>query len=397
MYKRILLLLLISGSLMGQNSNYSSYGFGLPAPYLSVRSLGLGNTGAAISDSLSLNIANPALWNGFATTSLQGQAGSSMLENQQGILTQFLGFSVKFPVGDKVGLAMGITPVTRMEGGKSFTDSSSFGATVVNYSSDVQVSGGISQFFIGGGYRISPRFQLGLKAQVYFGNYLTKMDTDLDDGSIKSYFKKYTIVQGVQIGTGSYWISKDRKSGLALYLDYPLKFESYRMYDFYFGDDSTTSHQAIPYPAMFQLGVRRQISKSLTFSADVSHSIVSGSLLKDFYVLEKTEAKNPFYIGFGLEKEKPYRPGTTIWQQMALRGGAYYKSEMIYQSGGLKESGISIGVGLPFMQNLNRIDLAIVAAIRDGFLNNTYGKEKVLSVYISVTTGELWFRKFKRF
>jgi hypothetical protein len=70
---------------------------------------------------------------------------------------------------------------------------------------------------------------------------------------------------------------------------------------------------------------------------------------------------------------------------------------MIYQSGGLKESGISIGVGLPFMQNLNRMDLAVVAAIRDGFLNNTYGKEKVLSVYISVTTGELWFRKFKRF
>lgn len=398
MYKRILLLLLISGSLIGQNSNYSSYGFGLPTPYLSVRSLGLGNTGVAISDSLSLNLANPALWNGFATTSLQGQLGSSMLENQQGILTQFLGFSVKFPVGDKIGLALGITPVTRMNGKKSFTDSTSFGSTVVNYSSDVQVSGGISQFFIGGGYRVSPRFQLGLKAQVYFGNYLTKMDTDLDDdGSINSYFKKYTIVQGVQIGTGSYWISRDRKSELALYLDYRLKFESYRMYDFYFGDDSTTSRQAIPYPATFQLGARRKISKSLAFSADVSHSIVSGSLFKDFYVLEKTEVQNPFYIGLGIEKEKPYLPGSNIWQQMALRGGVYYKSEMIYQSGGLKESGISIGVGLPFMQNLNRVDLAIVAAIRDGFLNETYGKEKVLSFYISVTTGELWFRKFKRF
>ncbi len=399
MIKRILIVMLLTVSLFGQNSNYSSYGFGLSSPSIPVRNLALGGTGLAIPDSISLNLLNPALWSGFVTTSLQGQVGTSTVGAEPGftdlVMTQFLGFSFKFPIGKKIGVAMGITPVTRMRAEKSFFSDST---SLIQYTSDVDVKGGISQFFFGGGYRVSPNFSLGLKTQIFFGNYLTKMATDLDiDGGMNSYFRKYTIIQGTQLGLGAYWVSKDRKMEVGTTIDHRLKFDSYSNYDFYFGPDSTTKKKNIPYPSTFQLGVRRKMTGSLALSVDVSYSLVPKSLYNDFYVVETSDAQNPFYAGIGFEKATALRPGASIWSRMALRTGAFYKSESIYQSGGLQETGISVGVSLPFNHNLNRIDLAIVASIRDGFLNETIGKEKVLSFYAGITTGELWFRKFKRF
>ena len=394
--------MLLTGSLFGQNSYYSSYGFGLSSPSIPVRNLALGGTGLAIPDSISLNLLNPALWNGFVTTSLQGQVGTSTVSADPGspglVLTQFLGFSFKLPIGKKIGVAMGIAPVTRMTAEKSFSDSASFGSSTVPYTSDMDVKGGISQFFFGGGYRVNPQLSLGLKTQIYFGNYLTKMATDLDtDGGMNSYFRKYTIIQGTQLGLGAYWVSKDRKMEVGTTIDHRLKFDSYNNYDFYFGPDSTTKKKNISYPSTFQLGIRRKMTGSLAFSVDISYSLVPKSLYKDFYVIEISDAQNPFYAGIGFEKATAPGPGVSTWNQMALRAGAFYKSESIHPSGGLQETGISVGVSLPFNRHLNRIDLAIVASIRDGFLNETVGKEKVLSFYAGITTGELWFRKFKRF
>ncbi|MCG2714749.1 MAG: hypothetical protein L6422_00450 [Candidatus Marinimicrobia bacterium] len=399
MVKRILIVMLLTGSLFGQNSNYSSYGFGLSSPSIPVRNLALGGTGLAIPDSINLNLLNPALWNGFVTTSLQGQVGTSTVSADPGspdlVMTQFLGFSFKFPIGKKIGVAMGIMPITRMTTEKSFSSDST---SLIQYTSDVDVKGGISQFFFGGGYRVNPNFCLGLKTQIYFGNYLTKMATDFDtDGDVNSYFRKYTIMQGTQLGLGAYWVSKDRKMEVGATIDHRLKFDSYSNYDFYFGPDSTTKKKNIPYPSTFQLGVRRKMTGSLALSVDVSYSLVPKSLYKDFYVIETSDAQNPFYAGIGFEKATAPRPGASIWNQMALRAGAFHKSESIHQSGGLQETGISFGMSLPFNRHLNRIDLAIVASIRDGFLNETVGKEKVLSFYAGITTGELWFRKFKRF
>jgi len=91
------------------------------------------------------------------------------------------------------------------------------------------------------------------------------------------------------------------------------------------------------------------------------------------------------------------RMNASYWQQIALRTGAFYKTEAVYQSDKLTETGVSFGIGVPFNHYSNRIDLAVVASIRDGFLSDTIGQEKLLSFYVSVTTGELWFERFKRF
>jgi len=272
-----------------------------------------------------------------------------------------------------------------------------YGDTVI-YSSDVDVEGGISEFFLGGGYRINPRLSLGLKTRLFFGSYLTRMATDVDvDGSVNSYYRKYSVVEGSQLELGAYWISLNRKLELGATYTQNLNFDYYRHFDYYFGEDTTMAAQSLKFPTTFQFGMRRKLGKSIAFSADLAYSVVSASLFEDFRVVGASSSRDPFYMGIGLEKQPAIRVNAHCWQKIALRTGAFYKTEAVYQSGKLSETGISFGVGIPFNHYSNRIDLAFVASIRDGFLSETVGKEKLLSFYASVTTGELWFKRFKRF
>ncbi|MDO9548003.1 MAG: hypothetical protein Q7J65_03440 [Candidatus Marinimicrobia bacterium] len=402
MIKRIAIVFLLTCSLFGQTSYYSTYGFGLPSPAISARYLALGQTGIAIPDSISLNVSNPALWDGFMTTSVQGQMGVSSFSTSSDLpgatLSQFLGFSFKFPIGKDAGFAMGIIPYSRMKGEISYNDSIDFYGEPVRYSSDVDVEGGISEFFLGGGYRIGERLSLGLKTRLFFGSYLTRMATDvLDDGSVNTYYRKYVVVEGSQLELGAYWISLNRKLELGATYTQNLNFDYYRYYDYYFGDDTTTDVQSLKFPTTFQFGVRRKLGEALAFSADFAYSMVSTSLFEDFSVINTSSTQDPFCVGIGLEKQPAIKVNASYWQKMAFRAGAFYKTEAIYQSGKLSETGISFGVGVPFNHYSNRIDLAVVASIRDGFLSETIGKEKLLSFYASVTTGELWFKRFKRF
>jgi len=402
MIKRVALLFLLTCSLFGQTSYYSSYGFGLSSPAVSARYLALGQTGIAIPDSISLNISNPALWDGFMTTSAQGQLGASTFSTSSGLpgatQSQFLGFSFKFPIGKDAGFAMGITPYSRMKGKLSISDSTEFYDSMVNYSSEVDVEGGISEFFLGGGYRVNPRLSLGLKTRLFFGSYLTRMATDVDDdGSVNSYYREYAVVKGSLLEFGAYWISQSRKLELGATYTQNLKFNYYQHFDYYFGNDTTMAAQSLKFPTTFQFGLRRKLGESLAFSADLAYSLVSSSLFNEFNIVNTSSTQNPIYVGVGLERLPASRMNTSYWQKIALRTGAFYKTEAVYQSDKLTETGVSFGIGVPFNHYSNRIDLAVVASIRDGFLSDTIGQEKLLSFYVSVTTGELWFKRFKRF
>jgi len=402
MIKRVALLFLLTCSLFGQTSYYSSYGFGLSSPAVSARYLALGQTGIAIPDSISLNISNPALWDGFMTTSAQGQLGASTFSTSSGLpgatQSQFLGFSFKFPIGKDAGFAMGITPYSRMKGKLSISDSTEFYDSMVNYSSEVDVEGGISEFFLGGGYRVNPRLSLGLKTRLFFGSYLTRMATDVDDdGSVNSYYREYAVVKGSLLEFGAYWISQSRKLELGATYTQNLKFNYYQHFDYYFGNDTTMAAQSLKFPTTFQFGLRRKLGESLAFSADLAYSLVSSSLFNEFNIVNTSSTQNPIYVGVGLERLPAGRMNASYWQKIALRTGAFYKTETVYQSDKLTETGVSFGIGVPFNHYSNRIDLAVVASIRDGFLSDTIGQEKLLSFYVSVTTGELWFKRFKRF
>lgn len=402
MLQRLSILLSVSITLFAQTSNYAPYGFGLPATGASARFVALGQSGAAVADSISLNTLNPALWTGFSTTSVQGQVGSSSFSGADGYsgasLPEYFGFSMKFPVGKYIGVAFGIRPLTRMRGEYSRVGSISYFGTPIEYNTDLKVNGGISEFYLGGGYRINPQLSLGVKTGFLFGSYLTRMTTDIgNDGSDNSFYRKYAVVEGTQLQLGAHWISSNKKLELGCIYDQNLKFDYYYYHDYYYGDDTTLVKKGLKYPTTIRLGFHKSVGNTLAVSGDLAYTRVSSSLFKKFGIIHQSSTRNPILVGFGLEKQPSLLSSSSVWEKLSLRTGAFYRTESVYMSDNITETGISFGVGIPFNHYSSRIDCAVVASVRDGFLANTIGRERLLSFYISVTSGELWFKRFRRF
>lgn len=401
MYRWILILTFCWTAVNGQISGYSAYGFGIESRSLPVRFIGLGNSGSAVPDSIGLNSMNPALWNGFLTTSLQGQIGSSLLGEAVGDYqmgrTQFLGFAFKFPIGERVGIALGVRPRTRAYAQQSFVDSVALEEQSIFYSSEYQLSGGISEFFAGGGYRWNQYLRLGIIFRFYFGNYLTKGATDIDiNGSVDSYYRKYMRIDGTQVGLGGHWTNASETFRAAAYLDYNLKFRYYRLYDFYYGPDSSTATESVQFPTTLRVGVSYCWRDRLALNADFQYALVPASLFQDFYLFEPTKSHNPVYFGMGLENIPSNKPGTQLRKKLYYRGGMYVGRTAVYRTNSIVESGITLGLGIPFNRGLDRLDFAMILAQRSGFLDDTIGREQVLSFHASITTGELWFRRMRQ-
>jgi len=399
--------LILGGSLIvsAQTSSYSSYGFGTQSPSNSVRLQGMGNAGIAVSDSMSFNPSNPALWQGFGSTSLQGQLFTSNLTITEldyvGAIANFSGFSFKLPVGKRAGFAIGLAPLTRMKSTVNFTDSTSFDGGIINYTSKVELTGGLSEMYFGGGYRISNQISVGLKAQILFGNYVVRNHTELtsDDNDLNSYYKRTISLNGNQISYGILYTDPHGRFNLAATIDQGARLKSWTTTENTYGPDTTRRTGNVYYPTIFTIGSRYLLANHLALNTDFRYGIYNKDTFKKFYVFEqfKSESKNSYAFNIGLEKLPQYGLSVKFLQTISYRCGFYYQTEPISLESGVNEYGFTSGISLPFLKNLNRIDLALTYGLRSGFLSDDIGKEKIVSLHVGVTTGEPWFRKYKRY
>lgn len=403
MKKSLTLMLVFSALLNAQNSFYSSYGFGVESPSVSVRMMGMGGAGAAVSDTIVLNSMNPALWTNFYTTSLQGQINTSVLNVPDtqftNHVTRFEGFAFKFPIGKRIGVALGMAPKTRSNGSISFVDSAQLSVSKewVKYRTILEVLGGVSEVYAGAGYRINSAWALGAKMQFLFGTYTVKSETDFHlDDDYDSFFKKETSLSGSQLGIGILWSNWKHALNISGYYEHFLSFGFERYYDYSYGPDSTGKVVSLRYPSSLRLAVNKKVFKNTDVNLDFRFTKVDHSLFKTFYLFEPVDAKDPIYIGVGIEKRTSPIYSKKLWNQLSFRGGAYYKTEPFYHFGLCKETGVTLGLGIPFNRNLNRLDFALGFGNRSGFLNKKIGKEKILDFHLSVTTGEIWFFRFSR-
>ncbi len=385
--------------LLGQTSNYSAYGFGMECNTQSVRSMGIGYTGSAVKDSVALNSLNPALWTGFFTTSLSGQINSDYLMSSgdytDSYLTKLNGFTTKFPVGEYLGVAIGIVPRTRINSVGSTLDSVAFYDNFVNYESIMQIKGGISEIFFGAGYQISPQISVGLKNRLFFGEFVTKINSDFDlTGNLDSQFQRRTKVKASQLGIGVAWHNINKSMGAAAYFNKNLVFKYKHVEFFEAGPEYTYDEKTAEYPDFIRLGLYKSTPSKINFTVDFEYSFISSDVFNDFYFIKPIDAKNFSYFGMGVEKNSINNTKRFL-NKLSYRAGLYYKSYPISNPDNLKETGVSIGLGIPFYQNLNRIDISLSMANRNGFIENY--EEKVISLNIGVTTGGLWFRSFRRY
>ena len=195
--KRVLLL---AGSLLlsvaapcaialasGGGSNYSSLGIGDLTGGLSVRNIGMGYAGVALSSSSALNMNAPATWAGLTRTRLEAGAVYQGFSSRDALTSRyiadinFLDAKVGFPISPSKGIAL-VAGFSRYSNVDFDTYESSTGYTsldTIPYSIHHQGSGGLGVGKLGLSYAPVRWLSLGASFDYYFGtvNYIRTLAT----------------------------------------------------------------------------------------------------------------------------------------------------------------------------------------------------------------------------
>lgn len=399
MYKRLILSITICTSfLFAGNSLYTQNGFGLSGDILSVRSQGLGNTGGAILDSLSLTSENPAFWYNFITTSLQGFLDATSQETEKGDggfhSSELGGFAMKFPVGEFVGVALGLKPEFRTNYKTENIHLQAFDGDTIPFYNESKYRGGISEAFLGFGYKFGSRLSFGAKTKVLFGNYDFTNDTDKGvDGTLDTYYSEKLKMSGFQTEFGIGW---REVNNYAIGLSYSLhhNFQYRTVHNYLWGDDISTKNKDVKLPSKLSLAVRKKILKQLFFTSDFYYLQDYSDLVEKVDFFNQVKSDDSYLLGFGLERVHSRKIEKQFWKNFNYRVGAFLKTEPFYkQSEPIKDLGISMGIGIPLNYDMTQLDIAFQYIKRSGFLEDEIGKESLYKISIGITTGGLWFRR----
>jgi hypothetical protein len=176
----------------GANSIYSQYGMGMLYPHQFGRSFGMGNTGYAISDNLTLNSFNPASVADLQYTTFDVNVVSNTFQSKDGVNTpsQYTDASlgtiaIGTPLLKNWGAMLGLTPFSSMGYSVKALNTDAVAGNYVDY---FKGFGGINSLFFGTGYRYKG-LSLGAKANYLFGTFNQQKLRVFDDAAYFSAYK----------------------------------------------------------------------------------------------------------------------------------------------------------------------------------------------------------------
>ena len=186
--KSLIAFLIFSSSFsLAQNSStYTRLGIGDLMYSYSGRSLGMGESGVALSDNDFIGIINPAGWNGIVRTRVEfgGNYNGLFLSNNSSKKyyseTEFTGFTFGFPISRTygIGAVIGILPYSNVSY-KTIEDNSNESG-VAGSKLTYEGTGGLSKMFLGASYRLPIDLSIGATLDYYFGNLKYSSTIDLD-------------------------------------------------------------------------------------------------------------------------------------------------------------------------------------------------------------------------
>ncbi len=397
MKNRILLVIgiLVITSFAMADSFYSSLGLGLPKYFISTKSAGMGGVGLAIVDPLSLNGINPAAFyiNGVTTVSLDFQVESADIKNTQSKVNMrdgnAVGFHFVFPLHKSITFLSSLTP-------KVFSRyhlSSEQELDDIDFLKKVNGNGGLSSANLGLQYSQSRKLSIAAQMNYYFGSHNENWKTVfLTDGYVDGEDEITSHFWGIGFSIGMLARPLDNLSiGMVYYSASNIDVEtSMTLSSFY---QPSASRTKLDYPSSFGFGLGYQIKKILVgldyYNQQWSqYSVENG---------ESSQLNNYWRIGSGIEYQDAKATNVRYLRRVIYRIGAYYAKLPFSNSENesVSEQFVSVGLGLPFLQNRGRVDLALEYGTR-GVLEHDPYQENLFRISCSITGGELWFQRRPR-
>jgi hypothetical protein len=420
-----ILIFIITFDVKGQklvNSPYSRFNIGSLDPAGSFRSLSMGGTGVAMRDNSAIYYVNPASYSGLDTTSFLFDFGVDYSKNtlSDGVNkyhSQDMNFNhliIGFPLAKGWGFALGLVPLSN--GYYNITQTISEGdpgydPNIGEVTSDHKGDGGLTNFFLGTGFKITKNFSIGANLNVLFGQL---------DRANQYIFADYANT------FSQYYSEKLKINGLNF--DYGVQYTA-ALKNNYFLNLGLSMTAAKKYRSGFEtLSVR---------TAAYTASLYSPDTLSYTNITSKDSTKLPLTVRMGVSfgKKDKFVAGidyvTSNWANASIEGSSGYLanskswlfgvefipdkfsnysflSRVEYRLGGhiadsyliindvqIKEFGVSCGIGMRMRNTFSKTNIYFDFTRKTGDLSKGLLNENYFTIGISLNLYDWWFIKKK--
>lgn len=412
------------------DSPYSRYGFGKLRDYASGPSKGMGGVGYGLHTGQSANPMNPASYAqvdsltfifdlGVNYNSTSYKEGLNSATKNGGGLDYI---TALFPVSKKLGISFGILPFssTGYKLGSTRTSVDEVTGEEVKYRVDHEGSGGLSQVYVGLGYKFPIKgLTAGVNVSYLFGklNYANSITSVSQITSDPTYQNTTLNVTGAKIDLGiQYKIDLPEYSSFTIGAVYSPKMNNKGKllrteYQSSITGTTTLHNQMVPAgtPDIFGGGVAYSKGDNLLLAADATFENWEKVSFSDLHAADGLTSKERFNNRWRFAVGAEYRISSyskNYLQKIKFRGGLNYSNSYVNVNTaegapkGYNEYGASLGFGLPLtdVYGLGR---------RTSYLNITFEykylkpefksmvSEKYFGVTLNVNMNQLWFMQRK--
>lgn len=395
-------------------SPYSYYGLGEPKfrGTQDVRSMG----GIGImSDSLQLNLLNPASYSRLLTTnfsiggtsSFTTMKNSSESEKVQRTTLDYI--AVGFPVG-KIGFSFGLMPYSAV----GYRNENTFENTndQTTRREIKRGEGNVNKVFIGTSYNINKKLSFGFELGYHFGeitnNYIEFItEPAVPLGTIE---RNNSNIRGISFNTGLLYQTKlnsklnlqtsltfspetKLKSDNTSYLStVSLGANNIEIVDNQNGQEINVADTEIRLPSKFGFGAGIGESKKWLIGSEIVYT-QSSVLTNRFGNPENATFENATKIGIGGYYIPKYDSFSSYFSRIVYRAGFRYENTgLVIRNQSIKDYGMTFGLGLPL--GISKIDLGFEFGKR-GTTNNALIEENYFNLNIGLSFSDIWFKKRK--
>ena len=400
----------------GTSSPYSFYGIGDIKFKGSVENRSMGGI-SVLPDSIHINIQNPAQLAGLKLSGLAlgGTYANtkSLSEDQEGKSrrTSLDYMAVGLPLG-KIGIGFGLIPFSSVgyKISKTTQVTNISGDTIRSVYSKYNGIGGVNKVFLGFGYSLTKKINIGANMQYNFGTIETTgllYQTDLQYGSRETNISE---LSGVNFDIGATYQTK-LKGKLSLFSsliftpESKLKLNNTRNIQIVQllsssaisviqSENIAVGNSTIKLPSKLALGTGFGEIKKWLLGTEVT--FINNSVMSNrFDNITNSSFENSIRYSLGGYFIPNYNSYATYYKRIVYRGGLRYENTgLVIENKSITDFAANVGLGLPLIGTFTNVNIGLEVGKRGTTYNNLV-QENYFNISVGLSLSDKWFVKRK--
>ena len=392
----------------GTSSPYSIYGIGDIKFKGSVENRSMGGI-SVLPDSIHINIQNPAQLAGLKLSGLAlgGTYANtkSLSEDQEGKSrrTSLDYMAIGLPLG-KIGIGFGLIPFSSVgyKISKTTEASSQNSGSIKKYNG----IGGVNKVFLGFGYSLTKKINIGVNMQYNFGTIETTgllYQTDIENGPRETNISK---LSGVNFDIGATYQTK-LKGKLSLFgsliftpesklkLSNTLNIQTVPLLSSSgITEIESKSNSTIKLPSKLALGAGFGEIKKWLLGTEVT--FINNSVMSNrFNNITNSSFENSIRYSLGGYFIPNYNSYATYYKRIVYRGGLRYENTgLVIENKSITDFAANVGLGLPLIGTFTNVNIGLEVGKRGTTYNNLV-QENYFNISVGLSLSDKWFVKRK--